>query len=50
MWRRAAPALTALGLTGPEHAAVLHTAALAEDPKLAGYLEPLARLHSWTAR
>lgn len=49
VWRRAAPALTALGLAGPERAALLHTAALAEDPKLAAYLEPLARRHSWTA-
>ncbi|MFF3560162.1 hypothetical protein ACFYXS_09005 [Streptomyces sp. NPDC002574] len=49
VWRRAAPALTALGLTGPERAAVLHTAALSEDPKLAAYLEPLARRHAWTA-
>ncbi|MEU4091906.1 WD40 repeat domain-containing protein [Streptomyces sp. NPDC026673] len=50
VWRRAAPALTGLGLTGPERAAVLHAAALADDPKLAAYLAPLARGHSWTAR
>ncbi|MET9618462.1 hypothetical protein [Kitasatospora indigofera] len=47
-WRQAAPALAAPGLSAPERAAVLHSAALGHDPRLAAFLRPLAEQHHWT--
>ncbi|MFF1867693.1 hypothetical protein [Kitasatospora herbaricolor] len=47
-WRQAAPALAAPGLSDPERAAILHSAALGHDPKLAAFLQPLTEQHHWT--
>ncbi|MFF1304722.1 hypothetical protein [Streptomyces sp. NPDC058307] len=49
VWRRAAAELTAYHTGSAERAALLHTAAVDTDPALAGYLQPLAERHWWTA-
>ncbi|MFI9648771.1 hypothetical protein ACIHAA_21005 [Streptomyces sp. NPDC052040] len=50
IWTRAAPILSAPGLTDTERAALLHTAAVGRDPALAEYLRPLAESGSWATR
>ncbi|MGX1970999.1 WD40 repeat domain-containing protein [Streptomyces kronopolitis] len=49
IWRRAAPQLTATEHGHMERAALLHTAALGDNDRLAAYLQPLAEQHHWTA-
>ena len=49
-WAAAGPILSSGELSDPERAAVLHSAALATDPRLAEYLRPLAEQHVWTAQ
>ncbi|MFC1400935.1 MULTISPECIES: hypothetical protein [Streptacidiphilus] len=50
VWASAGPALSSTELLDPERVAVLHTAAVAVDPRLAEFLRPRAEQHSWTAR
>ncbi|MEU0738018.1 WD40 repeat domain-containing protein [Streptomyces sp. NPDC006134] len=50
IWAEAAPALSAPDLPDVQRAAILHTASVGMNPRLAEYLRPLAEASPWMTR